>query len=170
VITPGSTWSFQHWFRDGASWDLTNAIEIQFVPPGSIGTGTLLEQGWHSGHPLGDTGGIALIEDSTSWASFYAQHTSNQFPPPPPPAVDFTTQNVIAVYAGWRSSSGYSIAVTDIRLSVSTHEVDTLETQPGSGCAVLWVITQPYQFVTVPKVQGAIVGAWNASQSAYTCP
>ena len=31
-ITPGSTWNFQFWFRDGASSDLTDAISIPFLP------------------------------------------------------------------------------------------------------------------------------------------
>lgn len=31
-ITPGSTWNFQAWFRDGASFDLSNAIRITFTP------------------------------------------------------------------------------------------------------------------------------------------
>ncbi|MFT7668355.1 MAG: V8-like Glu-specific endopeptidase [Planctomycetota bacterium] len=31
-ITPGSTWNFQMWFRDGGSSNLTDATEIQFLP------------------------------------------------------------------------------------------------------------------------------------------
>jgi len=31
-ISPGSTWNFQLWFRDGASSDLTDAISITFTP------------------------------------------------------------------------------------------------------------------------------------------
>ncbi|MCK6445441.1 MAG: agmatine deiminase family protein [Planctomycetes bacterium] len=32
LITPGSSWNFQAWFRDGASFDLSDAIQITFVP------------------------------------------------------------------------------------------------------------------------------------------
>ena len=32
VITPGSTWYFQAWFRDGSSSDLTDGLQIDFTP------------------------------------------------------------------------------------------------------------------------------------------
>jgi hypothetical protein len=32
AITPGSTWNFQLWFRDGGSSDLTDALEVIFTP------------------------------------------------------------------------------------------------------------------------------------------
>ena len=31
-IHPGTTWNFQAWFRDGPSWDLSDAVEIPFTP------------------------------------------------------------------------------------------------------------------------------------------
>ena len=32
VINPGSTWYFQAWFRDGASSDLSDGLQIDFTP------------------------------------------------------------------------------------------------------------------------------------------
>ncbi|MCC6407351.1 MAG: agmatine deiminase family protein [Planctomycetes bacterium] len=32
LITPGSTWNFQAWFRDGASFDLSDALQVTFIP------------------------------------------------------------------------------------------------------------------------------------------
>ncbi|MEZ6005481.1 MAG: S8 family serine peptidase [Planctomycetota bacterium] len=30
TISPGSTWNFQYWYRDGASWNFTGALQVQF--------------------------------------------------------------------------------------------------------------------------------------------
>ncbi|MBA2556470.1 MAG: hypothetical protein H0V12_03845 [Chloroflexi bacterium] len=32
TVLPGSTWNFQAWFRDGATFDLSDALSIDFVP------------------------------------------------------------------------------------------------------------------------------------------
>ena len=32
VIHPGTTWNFQAWFRDGAAFDLSDAVEVTFLP------------------------------------------------------------------------------------------------------------------------------------------
>jgi hypothetical protein len=171
-ITAGSTWNFQYWFRSGASSDLTDAIAIQFVPAVSIGPGTELVSASKSGHPLGQTpsGGVLVLGDAAAFAAFWSAHTSNSTPPPPPPPVNFSQDTAIAVFAGRRFTTGYSIRVRDVALSVTTFDVVTLERQPGAGCGVFFAETNPMQIVTVPRVSSPALGAWTALVQIYTCP
>ncbi len=168
-ITPGSTWNFQCWFRDGTSSDLTDALSIDFVPPRPLPFTALLT-GTKSVHPLAwSQGGALVIRDQAEYDAFWALHDGFT-PPQTPPAVDFTQSAIVAVFAGRRFTSGYAIAVRNVRLSVSTLDVDSLETQPGLGCGVVFTETNPFQLVTVRRVPGLELGDWTPSTFSQTCP
>lgn len=166
-IAPGSTWSFQFLFRSGATTDLSDAIGIHFGPPEPLTPWTSLAQGTRTGHPTGVTfgGGVHVVADAASWTSFWASHGVAQ----PAPAVDFTQHAVVAVFAGWRGSTGYSITVKRLGLSVATLGVTTLERTPGN-CGVFFVETQPFHFVLVPRVEHLAQGAWTKASEASFCP
>ncbi|HUY62307.1 MAG TPA: protease complex subunit PrcB family protein [Candidatus Paceibacterota bacterium] len=67
------------------------------------------------------------------------------------PSVDFTNDEIIAVFAGQKPTSGYSIAVSKIEDDGAARTVIVDLTQPGSGCATATALTDPYQIVQVPK-------------------
>jgi hypothetical protein len=170
AITPGSTWNFQFWFRSAGTFDLSDALQVQFGRPSPLTPITTVVQGNPSSHPLSQTqtGGAVLIADPSAWGAFWVQHEGIN--PIAPPIVDFTQNVVIAVFAGTRNTGGYSIDVTAVHLSVATYDVTTVEQAPGANCAVPQIITQPFDFVTVPKVEHAVLGDWNHSVNVYTCP
>ncbi|MBL8859945.1 MAG: protease complex subunit PrcB family protein [Planctomycetes bacterium] len=170
-IAPGSTWYFQFWFRSGGGFDLSDALKVQFLPPFPLVGASTVAEGAHSAHPLATqpTGGIVLVENATDWAGLWAQHATS-LPASPPPFVDFTVDAVVAVFAGWRSSSGYEISVQSLNLSVAALDVGTLETTPGAGCGVLTVLTQPFQFVRVPRVPALFLRDWRRGSMAQQCP
>mgnify|MGYP001815976065 CR=1 FL=1 len=172
TITPGSTWSFQLWFRDGASSDLTDAIEVQFVPPISLGSGTPLYTSNHTDHPLGQTfqGGALVIENDADFQAFWSLHVGGITPPPPPPPLDLTQVTAVVVMAGRRMTTGYSIEVRDVSVSVTSVDVTSLEQMPGSGCGVLFAVTEPIQIVTVPRIPSATLRTWSPHRNVYTCP
>ena len=168
-ISPGSTWNFQYWFRNGASFDLSDALQIDFVPPQAMVTTTLLT-GTKSVHPLAQSfGGVLVIQDQAEYDAFWMLHDGHT-PPQTPPSVDFDLNAVVAVYAGRRFTSGYFIEVTDADLSVTSLDVTSLETQPGLGCGVIFTETQPFQLVTVRRVPGLELNTWAANTTSHTCP
>jgi hypothetical protein len=172
LIAPGTIWNFQYWFRSGVTFDLTDALQIAFGPPVPLAPAATIERGFLSGHALGWTfeGGIELVDDAAEWNAFWLRHTI-QVPPVVPPPVDFTQDMVVAVFAGQRSSSGYSLIVRRLDLSVATLAVGTHETGPGAMCPVLAVITAPYHLVRVPRVERMAVGTWTRSfLSDPPCP
>lgn len=167
LITPGSVWSFQFWFRAGGSFDLTDAAEVVFGPPVPV-VGASIASGYFSLHPLGWAigGGIVLVQDATRWSSLWAAHDPLQSQTP---FVDFTQDVVVAVFTGWHSTSGHSIQVTSLDLSVATLGVRTLEGAPGQNCNVLFVLTQPFEFVRVPRVELMRMGAWARDTYSQAC-
>ena len=161
IITPGSIWYFQFWFRSGGSFDLSDGLEIQFGAPVPVAGSSTIEQGSQSAHPLAhlNTGGVVLIENAADWIGFWGQHNTI-FPSTQPPFVDFASDVVVAVFAGWRPSSGYSLSIQSLRLSIAALDVGTREATPGLGCGVLTVITYPYHFVRMPRVNALFVRDW----------
>jgi len=168
-ITPGSTWHFQFWFRAQGSSDTTDALRIQFVPPGSIGPVTTVAHWLHSGHPLGQqsfTGGVVVIDSDLELRDFWGLHTAGFQPPPPLPNVDLSLNTVIAVFIGRRLTLGYDVTVTDVSLSVSTLHVSSDESVPCNGA--LFAESNPMVLVAVPKVPGATLGSW--TPTTLGCP
>lgn len=68
----------------------------------------------------------------------------------PLPAVDFTKEYVIGVFAGTRSSGGYSIEVSNVTDDAEARTVTITLTKPGPGCIQSQALTSPYQIVSVP--------------------
>lgn len=170
LFTPSSVWNFQFWFRSGSSFDLSDGIEVTFHTQELITNIVSIEQSSFSGHPLGWTGGIELVQDQVAWDALWTQHAANQFPAPPTPFVDFTQRAVVAVFLGTVSHGGVDIRVRSCGLSVTTLEVRTVVTGPGSGCAVTAVITQPAHIVSVPRVPNMTLGNWLSSGIFTDCP
>jgi PrcB C-terminal len=99
-----------------------------------------------------------LINNQERWVDLWQQHTSNTEPPPPIPKVDFTSYNVVAVFAGEKSSGGYSVEI----LAVETRNFQTKDLpslaiiveyrQPNSGDFVTEAMTYPYHLIKIPKM------------------
>jgi hypothetical protein len=66
------------------------------------------------------------------------------------PNIDFTKEEVLAIFDGTHTTSGYSIAVSDITDSGTTRTVNVIRTSPGTGCSIAPGITAPYQIIAVP--------------------
>ncbi len=67
----------------------------------------------------------------------------------PEPKVDFTTHAIVAVFAGQKSTGGYSISVTKVE-DGKMRDVVVALTKPGPDCMVTQAVTTPYQIVAVP--------------------
>ncbi len=69
---------------------------------------------------------------------------------PPPPKVDFTKNDVIAVFAGQKPTGGYAIKVEKIMDMNGKRVVSIVLTQPGPNCMNTEALTSPYDVVKVP--------------------
>lgn len=66
------------------------------------------------------------------------------------PEIDFSKEYVIGVFAGRKSSGGYSITVTDIQDQGDDRTVAVTLTVPDTACVVTDALTSPYQLIRVP--------------------
>ena len=73
----------------------------------------------------------------------------------PRPDVDFEREEVVVAAAGTRPSGGNEIEVATVRDEGIRRVVVVRETAPGSGCLNTQALTQPADFVAVPKRAGA---------------
>jgi hypothetical protein len=67
------------------------------------------------------------------------------------PNIDFTKEEVLAVFDGTHTTGGYRITVTDITEASGTRTVHVSRIAPGANCAKANAITSPYQIIAVPK-------------------
>lgn len=137
--------------------------------------GTVEPFGVSWGHGY-NTSQYFAVNDEATWKKiasegFYCVDFSNPANSHPcnVPRIDFSTQTVLAVFQGWKGSSGYSIKITKIDQAESLLIVHVQETVPDrSGhCSFLAVMTYPYQIVTIPKTQLPV--SFKAQTVVLTC-
>jgi len=66
------------------------------------------------------------------------------------PAVDFTKNDVVAVFAGQKMTGGYEITVSKVEDTNVRNVVVTLA-KPGSDCVLTQSTIAPYQIIEIPK-------------------
>lgn len=96
-----------------------------------------------------------VINSRDKWAEVWQQHTSDTVPPPPVPQVDFTQHQVVAVFAGERNSSGYSVEIVTVETwtdNLTSLVITVKYYQPQPIIAVLDVITHPYHIIRIPRI------------------
>ncbi|NHI83461.1 MAG: protease complex subunit PrcB family protein [Candidatus Thorarchaeota archaeon] len=89
------------------------------------------------------------IENGTFWESLWLELYSGYEPIPEVPAVNFTSETLIAVFQGVRSSGGHWTNITRIIMTDTNYVVYVDEMHPGNGCGVTAVLTYPYQIVKI---------------------
>ncbi len=68
-----------------------------------------------------------------------------------PPVVDFTSNEVLAVFDGEHTTGGYEISVERILDQEDVREVRIVHAAPDASCVVTQAVTSPFQIVIVPK-------------------
>lgn len=67
-----------------------------------------------------------------------------------PPTIDFTREDVVAVFTGKEPTAGYDIEVSRVEDSTVRNVVVTL-IKPGGSCVLAQAVTNPYQLIRLPK-------------------
>jgi len=116
---------------------------------------TTIAQGADSGY---QSASQTVIDNQERWINLWQQHTSDTEPPTPVPQVDFTSYNVVAVFAGEKSTGGYSVEI----LTVETRNFQTKDLpslvivveyrQPKPGDFVTEGMTYPYNMIKIPQI------------------
>ena len=95
--------------------------------------------------------GQQVVSTAAEWTALWGRVGGEA----PLPEVDFAREEVIVAAAGTRPSGGHAIEVASVRDEGARRVVVVRETAPGSGCLNTQVLTEPADFVAVPKRAGA---------------
>lgn len=80
------------------------------------------------------------------WVFLYGNASNT----PPLPDIDFSREEVVAVFAGEKPTAGYEISVAGIHDTNNKRIVAVTIQTPGASCTVPGFQTSPYEIVTVP--------------------
>jgi hypothetical protein len=99
------------------------------------------------------SGGYSQAESTSAFAVFdqktYETRWNETIGNGDRPAVDFSKESVVFLFAGMRTSGGYSIEVRGATLENETLMVDAVIHGPPAGSMVTQAITMPYAVVAV---------------------
>lgn len=102
----------------------------------------------YSGHELRKN---YIITDAATWKDIWAETLSDHPQMPEVPGVDFSTEMVLAVYMGRKTSGGYSTTIERVVETDDKLEVFVKETRPGRGMMTTMALTNPYHAVKIQK-------------------
>jgi len=111
---------------------------------------TTIARGDDSGYRKADR---MVIASKEKWNRLWREHTSDLLPPPPVPEIDFSKNSVIAVFAGEKPSSGFSIQVAGVETTDDSETLVVKIKQGQPGKIAEDVITRPYHLVRIPRME-----------------
>jgi hypothetical protein len=106
-----------------------------------------------------------VIRDQATWQTTWAAIGRNSIAVPPPPAIDFEREMLVVAALGERSTGGYSIIVESASATGEALTVRIHSTAPGSTCVTTQAFTQPVDVARLPRMQGPVTFADEASVS-----
>jgi hypothetical protein len=95
------------------------------------------------------------LDSQTDLASLWTLIYGNK-DAPKIPNVNFSNHEVLAVFDGTHSTTGYSISVTGIMDQNATRTVTVTHATPDSSCVTASAVTSPFELVVVPKTSFAL--------------
>lgn len=98
----------------------------------------------------------AVVRGAVAWERLWAEHTAGITPPPPLPVVDFSSQMLVAVFAGdVKGCHEFAIRRVNVRGINVVVEYEDRDITPTTIC--LAAITQPMHVVAVPLIESDVV-------------
>jgi hypothetical protein len=97
------------------------------------------------------------VRTQNEWEDLWKRHTSIQSPPSSLPSVNFTTEMVVGLFAGEKTTGGYDVELTRAELKDSTLYVYYVERNPASGGMAIQALTQPFNLAKLARHDGAVV-------------
>ena len=137
-------------------------------------TFTTLETGFHSGIQKAV---VDIFTSADRFESFWNAHRSTRSEDPNADEFsvsdfDFTTHQIVALFRGERTQSGYGIRVTNITESPNDilMEGETYDPPTGGGMMGLMVMTQPYAIISMKKSSKPIAFRFEKKELAPPMP
>jgi PrcB C-terminal len=98
-----------------------------------------------------------LITTDAEWTDLWKKHVSILVPQPLLPEVDFTSESIVAIFAGEKKTSGYRVLIKDVSMKEKDVVVTYKITEPPANSFTLQVVTQPFLLLKVSKPEGGTI-------------
>ncbi len=92
--------------------------------------------------------GNVIIKSQSALNSLYKEINSAE----DTPQVDFTKNQVVALFMGQKNTGGYSIGIESLKINGTTSEIKIKETKPDGGI-VTTALTNPYCIAVIAKTE-----------------
>lgn len=69
---------------------------------------------------------------------------------PAMPAVDFSKEEILAVFSGQKKSGGYDVSIKEVMQKNGMRVVTIVHEAPGDGCSMTDALTSPFELIRVP--------------------
>jgi hypothetical protein len=93
-----------------------------------------------------------VVHNDAEWSRLWTQHDPDR----PRPSVDFSSQMVVGVFMGSRTTAGFSVAIVSVNDANGVLTVQYRETIPAGAAITAQVITSPFHLVAVPKTASEV--------------
>ena len=110
-----------------------------------------------------------VIRNETIWENVWLELYNGYEPIPDTPTVNFSSEMLIAVFQGERTSGGYWTNITRITMTSLYYVVYVDEVHPGEGCVVTAVLTYPYQIVKISDFSFNLAVQFVYNITTYNC-
>ncbi|MES2298397.1 MAG: protease complex subunit PrcB family protein [Pseudomonadota bacterium] len=110
--------------------------------------GAVLEASDHSGIASAQT---ALVKDAQAWDTLWARHSADQKQPPAAPAVDFSSNMVVAVFAGNQPGGCYTLNIENVYRNGGALNVLYRITAPGREMICKEDASAPAQMLAIAR-------------------
>jgi hypothetical protein len=98
-----------------------------------------------------------VVRTQDEWNNLWKRHASIQSPPSPLPVVNFTTEMVVGIFAGEKTTGGYEAEITSAELKDSSLYVYYVEKSSTPGGMAIQALTQPFHLAKLPRYELPIV-------------
>jgi len=95
-----------------------------------------------------------VIKNKRDWQQLWNIHNEGQNTRRPP--VNFDDDIIIAIFTGQQPSGGYAVGISKMKKLDGNLYVTVTFKEPSPGDAVSLALTQPYIFVSTPKIDGKV--------------
>jgi hypothetical protein len=108
---------------------------------------TILKQGAYGGR---EVAGNETITSQAQLSKIYSELNLEDVP-----AIDFSKNNVVALFLGQKRTGGYGIGIDTLEVKNNTVVVKVLKSKPDGGIATM-ALTAPYCIASIPKTDKVI--------------
>jgi PrcB C-terminal len=91
-----------------------------------------------------------VVASAPAWQALWTQHAPSE---PSPPPIDFAIELIVGIFLGQQPTAGYQVQVIRVERRDTEVRIIYQVNRPPPDALVAQVQTQPFQLISVPRVE-----------------